>query len=201
MADVAIPKITLGARLGAFRMSVHLNREIKAFCPDFVPVRRILRESGASFIETKRQLDCYYRLPDLESEAGTRRFKLRSENEKTELIYYRDHHETGTRISEFQLWQMPNREVLEVLDAVLGVRVVVRKKRELWHLDNIKFNLDCVEGVGQIFELEAQQADGHDIVGQVEEYRSRLSPYLGAYITCSNENLVESGPSSSMTAP
>ena len=178
-------------------MSVHLNREIKAYCPDFAPVRQLLLDRGAIFIETKEQVDYYYHLPELGEEEGTRRLKLRIEGEKRELIYYRDYHETDTRVSQFQLWQMPDHEVIEVLDAVLGNRVVVRKQRELWHKDNIKFNLDNVEGVGRLFELEAQEWDGHDIEAQVEEYRRRLVPHIGPHIACSNEDLVRSRSGSS----
>ena len=123
---------------------------------------------------------------------GTRRLKLRTESERSELIYYRDHQEADTRVSHFQLWQMPDPGIIEVLEAAQGMRVVVRKRRELWHKDNIKFNLDEVEGVGRIFELEAQEMDGHDIDAQVEEYRSLLLPHIGAYITGSNEDLVGS---------
>ena len=182
----------LAIDLGERRMKVNLNREIKAYCPDFGPVRQILRDRGATFIETKEQVDRYYHLPELEEGAGTRRLKLRKEGEKSELIYYRDYHENDTRVSHFQLWQMPDCGTLEVLEAVLGKRVVVRKVRELWHKDNIKFNLDEVDGVGRIFELEAQDKDGHDIEAQVEQYRRLLVPYITDYITCSNEDLVGS---------
>lgn len=177
-------------------MTVNLNREIKAYCPDFGPVRQILRDTGAVFIETKEQVDYYYHLPNL-GDVGTRRLKLRVEGAKSELIYYRDYHEKDTRVSQFQLWQMPDHEVIEVLDAALGNRAVVRKQRELWHKDNIKFNLDNVDGVGRIFELEAQDQGGHDTGAQVEEYRRLLIPYIGAYITCSNEDLVGVGTCSS----
>ena len=44
--------------------------------------------------------------------------------------------------------------------------------------------------MGRIFELEAQDKDGHDIEEQVEEYRSLLIPHIGPYITGSNEDLV-----------
>ena len=171
-------------------MDVHLNREIKAYCPDFRPVREILRDTGAIFIEVKEQTDHYYHLPAIGKEEGTRRLKLRVENETRQLIYYRDHQETNTRISRFQLWDLHDSQVIEVLNAALGRRVTVRKQRELWHKDNIKFNLDTVEKVGQIFELEAQAKGGRDIAAQVEEFRSRLGPYLGPYIACSNEDLV-----------
>ena len=46
-------------------MTVHLNREIKAYCPDFVPVRQLLKDDGATFIEAKEQVDYYYHLPEL----------------------------------------------------------------------------------------------------------------------------------------
>ena len=179
----------LGGRAGVFGIGDRINREIKAYCQDFVPVRQVLQDSGATFIGVKEQVDYYYDLPRGGVEDGTRRLKLRVEGERRELIYYRDYQETDTRVSQFQLWQMPNDEVTEVLDAVLGHRVVVRKQRELWHKDNIKFNLDNVEGVGQIFELEAQADDGHDIEAQVEEYRGCLAPFIGPHIACSNEDL------------
>ena len=171
-------------------MSVHLNREIKAYCPDFTPVRQLLRDSGATLIESKEQADYYYHLPVPGEEEGMRRLKLRVESEKTELIYYRDHQETDTRVSRVQLWHVHDPQVIEVLDAALGIRVIVRKKRELWHKDNIKFNLDTVEDVGQIIEVEAQAMADRDIEAQVEDYRRQLVPYLGPYIACSNEDLV-----------
>ena len=171
---------------------MNLNREIKAYCPDFGPVRQVLRDKGAVFIETKEQVDRYYHLPEHGDVEGTRRLKLRTEGEKSELIYYRDYYENDARVSHFQLWPMLDHGTTEVLETVVGKRVVVRKRRELWHKDNIKFNLDDVEGVGRIFELEAQEMDGHDIDAQVEEYRRLLLPHIGGYITGSNEDLVRS---------
>ena len=171
-------------------MDVHLNREIKAYCPDFAPVRELLRELGATFIEVKEQIDHYFHLPDVGEEEGTRRLKLRVESGERQLIYYWDRQETNTRISRFQLWEVHDPQVVEMLNAALGSRVIVRKKRELWRKDNIIFNLDTVEDVGQIFEVEAQAEDGRDIEAQVEECRRRFGPYLGPYIACSNEDLV-----------
>ena len=171
-------------------MGVRLNREIKVYCPDFAPVRQFLREDGATFIEIKEQVDTYFHLPDLGEDGGARRLKLRVEGDKRELIHYRDHQEINTRVSRFQLWEICDPQVIEVLEAALGSRVIVRKQRELWHKDNIKFNLDTVEDVGQIFEVEAQAKDGRDIDAQVEHYRRRLGPFLGTYIVGSNEDLV-----------
>ena len=78
----------------------------------------------------------------------------------------------------------------EALDAALGTRAIVRKHRELWHKENVIFNLDTVEGVGQILEVEVQDKDGHNIKCQIEEYRRLLGPFLDRYINGSNEDLV-----------
>ncbi len=171
-------------------MSEHLNREIKAYCPDFAPVRQLLRDGGARLVAVKEQVDHYYHLPAIGTEEGTRRLKLRIEGEKRQLIFYRDHQETNARISRVHIWEVHDPQVTDVLDIALGNRVTVRKQRELWSTDNVEFNLDTVESVGQVFELEAQAEDGRDIAAQVEDWRRRLGPYLGSYITGSNEDLV-----------
>ena len=172
-------------------MEAHLNREIKAFCSDFAPVRDVLRQVGAGFVEVKDQVDFFYHLPVTAEERGTRRLKLRVEHGKAYIIYYYEHQEDGARTSHVQLWEVGN-PIKEVLDAALGVRAVVRKSRELWRKDNVLFNLDTVEGVGQVFEVEVQVQvqDGRDADGQVEGFWRVFGPHLGQPIASSNEDLV-----------
>ena len=171
-------------------MSGHSNREIKAYCPDFAPVRQLLRDGGATLIEVKEQVDHYYHLPAIGDGKETRRLKLRLEDGKRQLIYYCDLQEKNTRISRVHIWEVHDTQVTAVLDIALGNRVTVRKQRELWSKENVRFNLDTVESVGQVFEVEAQAGDGRDIEAQVEDWRRRLGPYLGSYIAGSNEDLV-----------
>ena len=129
-------------------MGLRLNREIKAYCPDFVPVRRLLRDLEAVFIEAKDQVDFFYNLPVSRNIDGRRRLKLRVENGKRRLIYYCDRQEGDARTSRFQIWDIDDPQVEEALDAALGTRAIVRKHRELWHKENVIFNLDTVEGGG-----------------------------------------------------
>ena len=68
--------------------------------------------------------------------------------------------------------------------------MIVHKRRELWRKDNVVFNLDTVEGVSQIFEVEAQARDNWDPDQQVQEYRRLFGPHLGQDIVGSNEDLV-----------
>ena len=60
-----------------------------------------------------------------------------------------DRQENGARTSRIQLWEVTDAPVRKILDAALGVRVIVHKEREVWQKDNVKFNPDTVEDVGQ----------------------------------------------------
>ena len=175
-------------------MGIRLNREIKAYCPDFRPVRGLLRGLEAAFIEVKHQTDFYYHLPPDVNAVGTRRLKLRVEEGKTEVIYYCEVQENGARTSQFQVWENTDAPVREILDAALSVRVIVHKQRELWRKDNVVFNLDTVEDVGQVFEVKAQARDNWDPDQQVLECRRLFGPYLGEDIVGSNEDLVPHVP-------
>lgn len=171
-------------------MNVRLNRELKAYCNDFTTARRLLRDHGAAFVEVKEQVDYYYRLPPADATDVTRRLKLRVERGKGELIYYCEGQERGARTSRFQTASTDDPMMGDVLAAALGVSAIVRKQRELWRKDNVVFNLDTVEGVGQILEVEVQAQDGYDIDLQITEYQRFFAPCLGNHIVGSNEDLV-----------
>ena len=141
-------------------------------------------------MEVKEQVDYYYLLPAGDDSGGTRRLKLRVEKGTSTLIYYRERQEAGARTSHVRMSSADDPGLKDVLEAALGVRAVVRKRRELWRKDNVIFNLDTVESVGQILEVEAQNEEGCDVDAQVDAYRSLLGPYLNAYISGSNEDLV-----------
>ena len=171
-------------------MQRKLNRELKAYCADFAPVREVLRAGGADFVEVKEQVDYYYLLPAGDDSGGTRRLKLRVEKGSGTLIYYRELQESGARTSHVRMSSADDPGLKDVLEAALGVRAIVRKRRELWLKDNVIFNLDTVESVGQILEVEVQNEPGCEIDAQVDAYRSLLGPYLCGYISGSNEDLV-----------
>ena len=76
----------------------------------------------------------------------------------------------------------------EALDAALGVPTGVRKRRELWRKENVDSHLDTVEGVGQVFEVEAKTTRGHEVEVQVPEYRPIFGPCLDDDIIGSNED-------------
>ena len=164
--------------MGAWRR----NREIKRFCPDFRPVRRVLRAIGAERVGVKRQLDTYYRV-------ATGRLKVREEGGRRELIAYADAYGGGLRSSRYRVADARDRAIGALLAEALGVSAVVRKRREVWRSGRTRFNLDRVEGIGQVFEAEIGLADGEDGQAEAERLLVLLAPHLGEAIEGSNEDL------------
>lgn len=171
-------------------MTMQTNREIKAYCPDFGPVRRALTDLGASYVEHTDQVDYYYNLADTAEGSSRRRLKIRIDKDAPQVIYYEDGQDSGGRTSSFRVWGLNGHETKEMLDAVLGVRAIVNKQREIWSKDNVIFNLDDVESLGRILEVEIRLDDGFDVEAQLKEYQELLGPFLGEQIVGSNEDLV-----------
>lgn len=59
------------------------------------------------------------------------------------------------------MFKSPQDEVLkQILIDSLEIMVVVKKKRELYTIDNVKFHLDSVDTLGDFLEIEAQDTHG-----------------------------------------
>lgn len=165
------------------------NREIKRYCPDFRPIRRILRQLGASPSRPKTQVDTYYRLPD-EPGQGNRRLKLRVEPGKRQLIYYADEYANGLRSVNYAIADAADPQLQALLESALGVSVVVRKRREVWRLPGVLFNLDRIDAVGPVFETEVIVAPGEDGDERIDAYLALFASHLGSPIEASNEDLL-----------
>ncbi|MER3499122.1 MAG: adenylate cyclase [Chitinophagaceae bacterium] len=127
----------------------HLNVEIKAKCsnPDFI--RNFLKEKEAAFKGLDHQTDTYF---------NTRngRLKLRQGNIENNLIYYERNNQAGPKSSHFNLIKIEEADKLKsVLAKAMGIKIVVEKKREIWFIDNVKFHIDEVPGLGAFVEIEA----------------------------------------------
>ena len=130
-----------------------VNIEIKAACRDRDAVRRVLRDRGADFRGTDRQIDTYFRVP-------SGRLKLREGRIENHLIHYHRADGPGPKRAEVRLLATdPGSPLKGVLEAAFGVLVVVDKRREIYFLDNVKFHIDEVRGLGGFVEIEAQGSD------------------------------------------
>ena len=132
----------------------HLNIEIKARSADASRVRELLKEKGAAFKGVYHQVDTYFNV-------RSGRLKLREGGIENYLIHYVREDAEGPKRSEVSLFRTtPGSPLKDLLSAALGVLVVVNKQREIYFMDNVKFHIDVVEGLGSFVEIEAIDEDG-----------------------------------------
>ena len=126
-----------------------LNVEIKARCHDPEKIRTYLLDHNAEFKGVDEQTDTYFDVP-----AG--RLKLREGNIENNLIFYERNDQQGPKKSHFHLVKVEDAKGLkEVLSKSNGVKAVVKKKREIYFIGNVKFHIDEVPGLGSFAEIEA----------------------------------------------
>jgi adenylate cyclase class 2 len=132
----------------------HLNVEIKARCADLAAARAALARRGAVCRGTDHQVDTYFRCP-------VGRLKLRAGTIENALIHYDRADQPGPKDSHVTLFPVaPGGALGPLLARALGVVVVVRKRREIHFVDNVKIHLDEVDGLGTFVEVEAIDPDG-----------------------------------------
>lgn len=150
----------------------HLNVEIKARTRNMDHIRAVLAREGASFRGQDQQTDTYFLCPQ-------GRLKLRQGTIETNLIFYQRSDLAGPKASQVHLYAPADHYALHaLLSAALGVWKVVRKKRAIYFLDNVKVHLDKVEGLGEFVEIEA--IDEMGTIGE-ERLRAQCAHYLGAF--------------------
>ena len=132
----------------------HLNIEIKARCPNPQTIRDVLRDHHADFRGTDHQTDTYFKVTH-------GRLKLREGNIENALIYYeREDQEEPKRSTVTLVLVTPDSPLKMLLTQALGIFMVVEKRRDIYFIDNVKFHLDEVEGLGTFVEIEAIDYDG-----------------------------------------
>ena len=132
----------------------HINIEIKAHTTDPDRIRDFLITNHAEFRGTDHQIDTYFKVP-------TGRLKLREGNIENYLIFYHRPNQLGSKQSDVILYKTkPGSPIKQILTQSLGVLVVVDKKREIYFIDNVKFHIDQVTGLGSFMEIEAIDTNG-----------------------------------------
>ena len=127
----------------------YLNIEIKARVRDPSFTRNYLIQHGAEFRGTDYQTDTYFNV-----QKG--RLKLREGNIETNLIFYERNNEAGPKSSHFHLVKIDDSQGLKnALESSLGIKGIVTKEREIYYIENVKFHIDTVPGLGYFIEIEA----------------------------------------------
>jgi len=126
-----------------------LNVEIKAKCHNADSIRDYLLANNAEFKGVDEQTDTYFNVTN-------GRLKLREGNIENSLIFYERMNQAGPKNSHFHLVKIEDAKgIKEVLIKSMGVKVVVKKKREIYYIKNVKFHIDKVPGLGPFVEIEA----------------------------------------------
>jgi len=149
-----------------------INIEIKARTNNSQIIRQWLLDNNAEFKGIDEQSDTYFTVPH-------GRLKLREGNIENNLIYYERKNQAGPKQSDFNLLPVENPVALKnVLSAALGIKVIVIKKREIYYIDNVKFHIDQIEGLGHFVEIEAGNKS-KDV--PIEELRKQCDFYMHAF--------------------
>jgi len=156
------------------------NVEIKARCNNPDRIRQLLEEHEADYKGTDHQTDTYFEVPE-------GRLKLRQGTIEQNLIYYRRPDSASPKASSINLVpaEHPN-ELHQLLINALPTLVVVEKKREIYFINNVKFHIDEVKGLGDFIEIEAIDEDGS--MGK-EKLQEQCQYYL-ELLDIKDENLV-----------
>ena len=126
-----------------------INVEIKARTNKSSSIRNYLLNNGAEFKGVDEQTDTYFNAED-------GRLKLRQGKIENNLIYYNRPNQTGPKQSDFDLLKVEEADILRnMLAKAIGIKVVVHKKREIYYIQNVKFHLDFLDGLGEFVEIEA----------------------------------------------
>lgn len=133
------------------------NVELKARLADLGAARVVARRLGARYLATEGQVDRYYELGE------GRRVKLRtSPGAPAALITY-DRPETDrVRISDYRVTPVRDGDSGLCLVPKTAPLVVVRKRREVHVLGNVRIHLDEVQHLGTFLELDANVDPAHD---------------------------------------
>ncbi len=146
--------------------------EIKARSNRIDEIRTFLKDQNAFHKGTDHQIDTYFKV-----DAG--RLKLRQGNVETNLIYYNRPNTKAPKKSTVLLYK-PNesKNLKAILEEVHPRLCVVDKVREIYFIDNVKFHLDTVQGLGTFVEIEAidesNTLDYEVILNQCNSYMRQL---------------------------
>lgn len=170
------------------------NIEIKARLAQFdETVDRVTRLAG-KHVDLLQQVDTYFccqegrlKLREVKSQGG----------EHAELIWYVRDDVVQRKSSHYQITVIHDpRTLCQTLTAALGIRAVVKKRRQLHRFQNVRIHLDQVEQLGTFLELEAVQ--GPDL--QIDEQRQLVDTLMDRLgidpcelIAGSYVNLIEAG--------
>jgi len=128
--------------------------EFKARVDNWLPLEELLLTLNPVFKGIDFQEDTYFNVP-------YGRLKLREGSIENALIHYHRSNVAGAKPSDVLVCRHnPERALKEILIKALGIKIIIKKSRKIYFIDNVKFHFDEVEGLGNFIEVEAIDKDG-----------------------------------------
>lgn len=150
-----------------------INVEIKARIDSADDLRDLLLVKNPRSMGTDHQVDTYFNTPN-------GRLKLRQGTIEKHLIFYERPNISGPKTSLVSLFKADENsdDLLNTLDMALGKKVVVDKQREIYYIDNVKFHIDQVKGLGSFMEIEARECAAYPDQKSLQEQCDYYMDYL-----------------------
>jgi predicted adenylyl cyclase CyaB len=126
-----------------------LNIEIKVRHSDLNTVEEIILKNKWPAGGIELQKDTFFNVPN-------GRLKLREINdEQAVLIPYLRPDSDKPRHAEYVLLKADDPDqTVDILKRMLGIRLIVKKKRRIFFYENVRIHLDWVDSLGSFIELE-----------------------------------------------
>ncbi len=142
------------------------NIEIKARHDDFDAFYKKLSELAHRYEGLDIQEDTFF-----ETKSG--RLKLRESSlHGAFLIPYERPDQQGPKASDYALITVDNPQLLKkLLSDILGIKKIIKKKRQIYHYQNVRIHYDHVQGLGSFIELEAVVEKETETEKNVEKLR------------------------------
>jgi predicted adenylyl cyclase CyaB len=124
------------------------------------------------------------------------RLKLREQKGgPNELIWYQREDTPDAKSSEYQIVPVEQADALKnALAAGLGIDAVVKKRRQLWLVDNVRIHIDHVDELGHFLEFEAvlggTDHDAAEATCVVNDLAKRMGIRPDDHVACSYRELV-----------
>ena len=125
------------------------NIEIKAKIEDYQQTKKIFARITQNKPVKLNQRDIFYNLKSY-------RLKMRTiNNDSHEWIFYSRPNSADMKLSKYKRFNIKHPKLVDkILSVSLGRTGEVKKVRQLFLKDNIRFHLDRVENLGDFIELE-----------------------------------------------
>ncbi len=160
------------------------NYEIKAHSSEEEQnkIIEILKQKNAKDLGADFQTDTYFKV-----DGG--RLKLRRGDIENYLIWYNREDKKEAKRSDVTLFDAQGRisELEKIMKKTHDVLVVIEKKRNIYFIENVKFHIDNVSGLGRFIEIEAISQEN---LIPIEKLREQCNYYKNLF-EINDENLIK----------